>query len=327
MADLFLQSMKIKDQDVGTHSVSSITYIERLNMTCPKLMLVLIDRDKAFQDEMEIADGVEIELALGDVDARGQALFKDKFVIGSTWSEGGKLHIEALQADIFRIKQAEPKPLFFSDKTPQQILSKVFSGLKLEVDRFELKRTYHVNSGSTIAKMLLQMCTDYGAAMWLCRGTLYMKKLTPKMKGKEGYRFEFLRNNSDNPLIQSYDKHYAKTAQVDSTIRARFGWSITKGLLKSDATNAPLTYCPNVPEPQLKLGNVFVANVLNCTMAGNGDFEPFQSVELEIHRMTQEQLLDESVDKDQLIVGVRHYQQGMKFISVVELGGVEDGRN
>ncbi|MGL4834374.1 MAG: hypothetical protein ACRCXH_08185, partial [Shewanella sp.] len=65
MADLFLQSMKIKDQDVGTHSVSSITYIERLNMTCPKLMLVLIDRDKAFQDEMEIADGVEIELALG----------------------------------------------------------------------------------------------------------------------------------------------------------------------------------------------------------------------------------------------------------------------
>ena len=194
---LFFQEIKIDGELVDQQDIIEGTYIERMNLTCPKILLKFFDKHKQLQDDFGLKNGSVIDVTFGDVDGRGDSLYKDRFIVGSNRSEGNYLLIEATQQDIHHIKQPAATPLMFVNKTPAQILKRLLPDLKLNIGSFSIPGTYHVMSGSTIAIMLKQMRSDYGGAMWILRGVLYFHPLKLMMSRKHDFIFEYARSNSE----------------------------------------------------------------------------------------------------------------------------------
>jgi hypothetical protein len=323
-ADLFLQKLKINGEDVGTHSVLSITYIERLNLTCPKLMLKMVDRNKIFQDNASLHDGAKLELVLGDASGRGEELFKETFIVGANWEEGkDTVMIEALQEDIHRIKQPESIPRFFVEKTVRQILASIFPNHEIVMDFYELKHSYHVLTGATVSMMLERLKWDAGAEIYLLRGKVYFTRLKSFSDHKEAFQFDYGRNASDNPTIISYKRNNPQQAIIRQDLRDYFCWDRTKGMSALKG-GLPREFLASAHESHLKNHNISVVPVMECTMAGDGRFMPSMMIKLELNRSIPDSVLDESVPAKQLMIGARHFQEGMKYISVCEFGEVID---
>lgn len=324
MSDLFLQKLIIDGEDVGAHSVVEMTYIERLNLTCPKLILKIVDRNKIFQDNAKLQDGAKLDLVLGDASGRGEELFKDSFIIGANWGvENDAVMVEAMQADIHRIKQPVCKPLFFVNKTVRQILATVFPNHKIEMDSYEFKHTYHVLTGSTIALMLETLKWDAGAEIYLSRGKVVFKRLKSFEGQADAFQFDYKRNSSENPTIVSYIRQNPRHAILRAETRDYLCWDMTRGLI-GKVTGRPRQFLPYTHESHLKNHNVSVIPVMECTLAGDGRFKPSLMIKFELNRSLPDSVLDESVPSRQLMTGVRHFQQGQKYICVCEFGEVID---
>lgn len=323
-SDLFLQKLIIDGEDVGTHSVLRVTYIERLNLTCPKLMLKIVDRNKLFQDNAKLHDGAKLELVMGDASGRGEELFKDTFIVGANWEEAGDVvMVEALQADIHRIKQPVSIPHFFVNKTVKQILTTVFPDHEVVMDSYELKHTYHVLTGATVSLMLERLKWDAGAEIYLARGKVYFTLLKSFSGRKEAFQFDYARNSSSNPTIQSYKRDSPKGAIIRQDLRDYMSWDRVTGF-SSLAGGRPREFLACAHESHLRNHNISMVPVMECTMSGDGRFTPAMVIKFELNRATPDSVLDESVPSKQVMIGVRHFQEGMKYISVCEFGEVID---
>lgn len=323
-SDMFLQKLILNDVDVGTHSVLSLTYIERLNLTCPKLIMKIVDRDKIFQDNAKLRDGAIMEVTLGDATGRGEEMFKDRFVVGASWEvEDDAMMVEALQVDIDRIKQPVSVPMFFINKTVKQILSSVFPEHEVVMDSYEFKHTYHVLTGSTISMMLERLKWDAGAEIYLFRGKVYFTKLKGFASKPDSFQFDYMRNSSENPTIESYQRFNPVNAVTRKESRDYMCWDIRRGMIGLK-TGKPREYLPFTHESQIKNHNICLAKVMECTLAGDGRFTPSMMIKFELNRKLTESVIDESVPSSQLMIGVRHFQEGMKYICVCEFGEVID---
>lgn len=324
-SELFFQSLAINGQEQGTSMLSEGTYIERMDLTGPKLMIRCSDRHKFLQDQAELQNGSLLEMGIGDAEGRGDVFFKESFIVGSNWGEGDQLHIEALQADIHRIKQPEKKPVFFIDKNPRQILSEIFPGYKLAIDPgFESKWTYHCIPGSTLALMLERMRADYGAAIWLSRGTVYVKKLLELESQKDAHTFEYMRPHSANPRIEGYHRYNPNKSVAREVCRDYLCWDLKKGMIKH-GHDLPPAFLSHSQKPFLNACNLAPVGVMDCHLAGDGRFSPGMMIKLELNQLLPDAIFDESVPYRQLILGVRHWQQGTRYISVCEMGEIIDG--
>lgn len=322
-ADFFLQKLAINGEDVGTNSVLELTYIERLNLTCPKLILKLTDRYKVFQDNAALADGSVLTLTLGDASGRGEEMFSESFVVGANWEDDGKLVIEAMQADIYRIKQLAVTPKFYTNKTPLEILRDVFPELEIVADEYNERHTYHVNTGYTVAMMLERLKWDAGAVIYLSRGKLYFKLISRLMDSDTAFQFDYKRNVSSNPTIINYQRYNPKATVLRREARDYRCWSRTDGMI-SLSNGKPRAFLSTSKKSHLANHNLAVIPVMDCTLAGDGRFMPSQLVKFELNRDIPDSVLDESVPDTQVMIGVRHFQQGMKYLSVCEFGEVVD---
>lgn len=324
MSDLFVQKLIVNGQDVGTHSIIEATYIERLNLTCPKLILKIVDRNKLFQDNASLTDGAKLELVLGDATGRGEELFKEAFIVGANWGiENDAIQVEALQEDIHRIKQPVSKPLFFTNKTVKQILAAVFPNHEIVADPYEFRHNYHVLTGSTISMMLERLKWDVGAEIYLLRNKIVFRRLKGFAGDPDAFQFDYQRNNSENPTIVSYTKNNAKHAVTRAETRDYICWDRTRGLI-GNLTDRPREYLPFVHESHLKNHNISLVPVMECTLAGDGRFKPSLMIKFELNRQLSDSVLDESVPSRQLMTGVRHYQQGQKYLCACEFSEVID---
>lgn len=324
MSDLFVQELHVNGQNVGTHSIIEATYIERLNLTCPKLILKIVDRNKVFQDNAELTDGAKIELVLGDATGRGEELFKETFIVGANWEiENDAFQVEALQADIHRIKQPVSKPLFFTNKTVKQILAAVFPNHEIDAEPYEFKHNYHVLTGSTISMMLERLKWDAGAEIYISRNKVMFRRLKSFASDSDAFQFDYQRNNSENPTIVSYKKHNSRHAVTRAETRDYICWDRTRGLI-GNLTDRPREYLAFAHESHLTNHNISLVPVMECTLAGDGRFKPSLMIKFELNRQLTESVLDESVPSRQLMTGVRHFQQGQKYICVCEFSEVID---
>ncbi|HDS1207858.1 TPA: hypothetical protein QDZ84_002885 [Shewanella algae] len=324
-SELFFQSLAIDGKEQGVSMLAEGTYIERMNLTGPKLMLRCNDPHKFLQDQAGLKNGSLIELGIGDAEGRGDVLFKESFIVGSNWGEGDQLCVEALQADIHRIKQPVKAPAFFIDKNPQQILSEIFPGYELVIDRgFEGKWTYHCLPGSTLSVMLERLRADYGAAIWLSRGKLYVKQLSWLESQEDAHKFEYMRPHSNNPRIEGYHRYHPNRSVAREVFRDYVCWDLQKGMIKM-GNDYPPSFLSHSQKPFLGPRNLAPVNVMDCHLAGDGRFAPGMMIKLELNQLIPDAIFDESVPYRQLILGARHWQQGTKYITVCEMGEILDG--
>lgn len=321
---LFTQTLALNDQDVGIADVTETVYIERLDTNGPKLMLTINDTYKLYQDNLKVTNGMVISLGLGDAEGRSKALFKDSFVIGSVIPKGDQIVIEALQDDVWKTKQLEPKTIAYIDKTPSQILREVFPRLKLSIDAGnELKWSYYLNAGSTKSVMLEKMAADYGAVLWVARGTVYFRKKLGLINQAIAYEFDYAQNKGENPLIHSYTKYNPQSAKLRANCRNYWTWNQTKGY-ELLAGGYPPCYLPSIHKSQLDYRNYVSVPILDCVMAGFGKLEPSMLIKLNLNRMIKDESFDESVPNKQLVLGTRHYQKGSSYLTVCEMGTMID---
>lgn len=323
-SDVFLQKLIIDGEDVGAHSVLSITYIERLNLTCPKLMLKIVDRQKVFQDNAKLQDGARLELVLGDATGRGEELFKEAFIIGANWEvENDALMVEAMQEDIYRIKQPVAVPMFFVNKTVKQILGAIFPNHDIVMSSYEFKYTYHVLTGATISMMLERLKWDAGAEIYLMRGKVYFTLLKSFSDKADSFQFDYQRNSSSNPTIIEYKRNNPRGAVLRREARDYMCWDRTRGMIKL-ATGKPREFLPFTHESHIKNHNLSIIPMMECTLAGDGRFTPAMMIKFELNRALTDSIIDESVPSRQLMSGVRHFQEGMKYICACEFSEVVD---
>lgn len=320
----FFQSLEINGLNAGVSNFIEGTYIERMNLTCPKLILKLEDKDKLYQDNGKLVAGARLTLRLGDIDSRGQALFKESFIVGSCSSDGPILNVEALQEDIYRIKQPLSIPHFFVNKSIIEIISFIFPNYKIEHDNFVEKVTYHCLTNSTYSMMLEQLSSDFGAAIWLNRGVVHIKKLNAVMAQDEAFKMDFNQNLSKNNTIRKYDSYHKEKSKLRLLSKDFFSWTIQNGV-KQLSSNKPRVFLSNRSESQLHNNNLFLINITESLLAGNGDFTCGKTVKLMLTRFSQESVLDESVPGKQIMLGVRHYQKRNAYLCACELGNVVDG--
>lgn len=322
----FIQSFKIGDLNAGVEKIIEGTYIERINLTCPKLILQINDSDRLYQDDGGLKIGSKITLSMGDIDARGNALFQDEFIVGSCFEKDGVLVVEAMQKDIFRIKQPLPEPQFFVDKSPVEILKAIFPHHKIDADQYHLKCTYHCLTNATLSMMLERLKRDLGAAIWLSRGIVYLKSLKLLSDKQAAFKMDYLKNASDNPLIQQYEIYSPEQLQRRKYERDYYTWNIVDGI-ESISIKQPKQYLSCLSEKLLRNHNLFLVPVLEALLAGDGNFSAGQVVHLSLLRLNEEAIFNEAVPAKEIILGVRHYQKRERYLSMCEFGVVVDANN
>lgn len=307
---LFFQSVSVNGKNIPIGNIDGGTYIESLNMEGPILILNIYDVDSSLRDDYKLVDGAILSVKMGDVRGRGDAYFTTDFVVGHPIVKGDKLRIEAIEKQVYKLKQLVSTPMFFNGVRVSEMLAELFPGYTVKVaDDASMKQriSHHVTTGSTPAAMLRKVCRDMGCAIWVARGAVYCSPLTMLGNQEKGYPIlEYQAQKSNHPIF-AYQAIHVEEAASRQAKRCYMSWDPVNGMQKSTAhPDAPRKFLPNIPQESLNNLHIHVVPRMLADLLGNGTYTAGMTVGVRLNRFSQGAVLDESMPARQLITVVSH---------------------
>lgn len=324
---LFFQSITVNGREIPIFNLNSGTYIEGISLEGPLLILNFYDVDNSLRDDYGLVDGAILSVKMGDVTARGDVYFTTDFVVGHPIVDGDNLRIEAVEKQVYAIKQPVIKPMFFNGERVAEILAELFVGYAIEVaNATSMKqRLYqHVAANSTPAAMLRTICRDMGCAIWVARGKVYCAPLNMLGNQEKNYPIlEYQTNKSLHP-IYAYQAIHVAEAAARQTQKCYMSWDVVNGMQKSTAhPDAPRQILPKVPLESLNNLHIHVVPRMLADMLGNGVYTAGMTVGVRLNRYAQGAPLDESMPARQLITLVSHIEDKKSYKCKVTTGVIQ----
>lgn len=325
-SNLFIQGLRLDKYDVGSSDVTQCTFIERLDLNSPKLIIKLSDPYRVYQDEYKISVGSQVKVWLGDPDGQGQELFKLDFTAISAYAKEDAYFIEALQDDIFYLKKQLSNAVFFVSKTIKQVLKECFPN----IDKFDVEEgindliTYHCNPSSTYSTALKEIELTLGIKIWFCRGTIVIKRLESIEDSKPKLRVEYRGNDLASIRCTGYKVYKNHKHTERNQFRNYSVWNHFGGVIKETTKYQPCLI-PYGNKSTLTNRNKAFVSLMELAAQGDGRLIAGKKIELGLNKMVSGQAIDESVPKNQVITGVRHFQHKLTYSCVIEAGELKIG--
>lgn len=338
---MFLQSLSIdgvdlssSEFDVSLEDVASIAYIEQFDLSGSTLTLAIRDANGLFRDNIGLGVDSELVAVFGDLGGLESDHFKDTFAVFSVaphTDDKDVLVVEAFQKDVEQLKIKAAKPRFFTNLEPRAILKELAPNLTIDC-RVSGVGTYHLNQGKAPSRLIRNMARDYGAAAFVCRGTLYMLPLSSFGVGEPVVRFghntQYNDENIDTQIHQL--NRIDVTKSVTRKLCRNFAaWSPEAGLVSSGEYEDKPTQLLALPITRNQLSNQakFVVPVLDVVAIGQLKLKPFDTVKVEVVKFDANAEVDHSVPSLLGIQTITHFCEGTKYNNRIVLGVVHRDSN
>lgn len=317
----FIQKITIVEtgNEILPDNIISCDLVENSNMNGTMLMLTLNDAGGYYRDNLKVKFETEIEVTYGDQLNLNSDITIDKFVVIVPESNGKQFYIEAMQKDCYMMKKPSNYPVFFPNSTPKDILKRIVPDLKLDVDDINQHGFYHLNTGSSISRLIRSMARDYGCLAYYFRRTLCFKKIKPLLLGTAKFTFES-GTNSENIAIKSFsinDREYMLKRLLDKKF---IRWNTIDGMQESIGTNQDVTLITAGNKGALDNQKIAIIPTITIDTYGVSSLKPGVLSNVIIHMPYQDKVIDETLPEKQLIEMVTHHTQGNMYSCRIRLG-------
>ncbi len=316
----FVQTIKVNGEEVDKSTLVSCAYIETLDLSAPNIIAAFKDDRGDLRDDLKLVEGAIIDLEFGDVDGRGNAMFKETFIVSDAPIKNNVIKAEGFSEAVHILKTPAIKPKFLVDKPVKVLLEELCEGTGLVVQCSVVGMgTYHLNFDMTPSKLIRNIARDFGAKVWVSRGVLYFRSFEELMSQDKLYKVGLNAKDVDIDIttheVVRNRKQFERVAQKNY-----FSWSIDKGVASSDTNATKGKVLVTTNQGQLNNLSKYVQPLLVFECYGISDLQPSNMLEFILVRLSNDESLDESLPNRMLITRITHYTQGERYLINVEVG-------
>lgn len=313
--DIFVQKIllvrKDSKKEFDLSFLKELIYIEPMDLSGPKLILRMHDPNRYLRDELSIKEKETIEVTLADRWGKDGMDVSIRFTIMTAPVSGQMVEYNCFEVNTERLKRLAVDPILFTQKPVDAIIKRLLPGMKYDIDQFPVTSDYHILPGTRPSKMLRQMAHEKGAAIWICRGTVYCKTLKG-LKSAAPKLTYYHQDTTHTEQIMNPQKSNTKTVITDAVVRNYLGWDMTKGIVKTiNAAKAPMEFAAQVTG--LDNLNIVPEPVINFMTPGNGAIRPGINMKLVWNTDNPDSPIDESWPAVTLTGAVAHYYAPQRY--------------
>lgn len=317
-------------EEIDNGFLESVTYIESMDLTGPKLILLYRDRDDWLGHHIQFQEFDEISVSLADSWREDGANIAESFVTLSARNlRNGLIEVNAISKPLYKLKQIADKTKIFSMRGVSDILDTFANGLSVDLkSKFAVVENYHLIAGERPSTLLKQIAVEQGAEMWLSRGKIHVQKFKEAFAGSSSFKFEYNTTTAQYPVFD-YDIPSGQLKLQEEKVRVFTGWNPEKGRVKTSTANPLLSGVKSLPTVINGNPNAYTLNTavsaakpaVRFTTVGSLGIEPGQVVEISWQEPDQENPINEGLPAKVVCQKVAHKYMGQKFYTRIE-GGI-----
>jgi hypothetical protein len=321
----FVQKVSCNGQDIDLAMVERCTYIETLDLSGPKLIMVLHDQDSIIRDDMGVSPGSVLDVTFADYFHDDGDELIDRFTVLTLPDRGDTISINAMQSDVWAMKSPVKRPVVFSRKPVSSILRHFFPSCRITVDSFAAGNDCHVLPGERPAKAIRQLSSEIGSRIYYLRRGVYAMRIGTLFAADPS--FNLSHNDTSDPdkidgyKIASYGRPNTEKLVSDSVDRKWCGWDMISGpMTSSKGGEHPAEWCGLSKQSALDNLSEIPKPEVDIVLAGGiGKMRPGLSVGLSWYQDRIDSPMNESLPEKAVIGTCAHHYQAQKYITRLKM--------
>lgn len=302
------------------------SYVERMDLTCPKLMLMLQDHGKYLTNTCNIKEYDEIKVAFGDQWRKDGENLEDTFVVLTVKPMPGDiLNINALSKQVYELKKTADKTRVFSRRGIPDIIQAFLNGLKPVLGKFPCVENYHVIAGERPSTMLTQMSDEMGSEIWIARGQMHMDKFSELFAKPGKMTFEEGKAYSKAPILK-YSRPSGQMAAQEKKIRKFTGWNEEQGRIATNtqmpilkkAGSKPTQITGSSQKYVLGTGPVARKTAIDFVTLGNMSITVGDAINLKWYTSDPQNPINEGMPAKVVVEACAHWYDTQKYYTRVK---------
>lgn len=320
MQQLLVQKILVGGAELDIALLQSCTYVETLDLSGPRLMLTIQDRDNIVRDDFGVVEGASLTVSFSDQHLRGGLDVSEEFVIRSVVvAQNISLTVSAFPKPIHKLKTPSEEALFLNDTDVPGVIGKVLPGIPLESDQLPAVDMWHLLSGERPSKKLRGLAYESAAAFYYLRKKFYTKSYAKLWAQPSFAEFHYDDARKTNQIV-SYTGLYRKDLANERMNRSFVGWDMVKGVL-GQGGGGPVEISRHSQEHKLAAMNTYMLPAIDFGTHGWGSLKPGVCIDLKFHRSQEGKPFDESLPEKVLLTAVAHHYATNRYSCRVK-GGV-----
>lgn len=305
LMQMYLQSVTINGGEVNRQDIFEASYLEVMDFDGPVLMLKLRDSTNYYTDNLKVMFDATIVASLGD--PGGQSLFQETFSIVQAPLHGDFIEIVAISQAVRQLLTPTVQPQYFVDSSPSDVVRRLGSGLRTDLDGLNTSGTWHLNNGMKPAVLLKQIARDAGARAWATRGTLKMKLVASMLSAAPSYTYEM-----NNPKA-TFTINKWRWINTDHAAQAKhshqfMSYDEQKGFVSMGADGLPVRLISNPDLGVLQGQALGLLPKLDAEVGGNPGIAVGMTIKVVINRYDKESRENESIPSVMVVERVCQYE-------------------
>ncbi|MGB1271364.1 MAG: hypothetical protein ACPG5T_04770 [Endozoicomonas sp.] len=317
----FIQTVTLQGQLVDPGMLLEATYIETMDLSGPKLILVYRDPFKVIRDDQRLAEESILTVEMGDFNQLDRAQIKSEFRVGSIDEEGDRITVNCTHRTISELKRPAPQARLYAARTPAYILRDLVPEMVIDADPVPVLGDHHLHAGESRTLFLQRMAREHGAVVWGCRGALHFKKVAGLLSPLVP-RFELVYEHGNRLApyqLRSYRNLPGERSYKEAFDRKLQGWSMTGGpVLSRKHTDAPIRLHSHHNASALDGLTARLVPYIEADSHGNAEIAPGVIIPTVFHRDDAVSVVDESLPVELLVGLVAHHQDESGYRCLIE---------
>ncbi len=308
-----------KDIDIGF--LVSGTYVESIDLSGPKLLLVFKDREAYIVHHLQLKEYDEISVTFSDEWREEAVTIRETFVVLTCKPmPDGTIAVNAISKTVFQLKGIADKTRVFSGRGVQDVVAAYAGRLKRDVGQFAVVQNYHVIAGERPTTMLRQLAEEHGAHAWIARDTFHLRKFAELYKQAPAMVLHHAAINEPHAIL-SFQRPSKQMSLEESKMRSFTGWDEVKGRVKTSSSTPSLAKAKSTPpvitgvQSPYVLGNAPVTKkpVIDFLTLGTLRLTAGMALKLMWHTPDPENPLDEGMPDKIVVESVAHWYSTQKY--------------
>ncbi|NYZ70285.1 hypothetical protein H0A36_30195, partial [Endozoicomonas sp. SM1973] len=163
---VLIQEVRYQDKPLDLSWLIEAVYIETLDLSGPKLILKLNDREAIFRDDLGIKPFETLTVTLADPYRRDELDTIERFAILTMPMDAESvLTLNCLSEVIFQLKTPAVMARFFVGEAPESVVKSLVNHTTIQSNAFPAIEDYHLLPGMRPSRLLKQIARETAAVI------------------------------------------------------------------------------------------------------------------------------------------------------------------